>query len=284
MSYIYQALEPEYEKLLGSCYILPSRKAVFAKRAAAILPLKPRYTSVSEKTGVPVLWLMVINERESGSNMHTYLGNGQSLGRRTTLVPKGRGPFDDWEDGALDALHLDRIDQVKDWCWPRALYEEELWNGFGPRMHGRHSGYLWAGTNAYNGGKYVSDGVWDADARDSQLGCAGLMLTLTGLDKTLDLPQSPNAAPATGGTAAAVPVPQQHPDLTVHGILWVQASLNELDNAKLATDGSYGRETARAVTAFQEAHDLDVDGIPGPLTKAALEAALADARKEKTDA
>jgi hypothetical protein len=47
---------------------------------------------------------------------------------------QGRGPFPSWEAGAIDALHLDHVDQVANWCWPKALYECEAWNGFGHPM------------------------------------------------------------------------------------------------------------------------------------------------------
>ena len=55
--------------------------------------------------------------RESGADFSTYLGNGEPLTRRTRIVPKGRGPFKTWEDGAVDALRFDSLDDVlaEDW-------------------------------------------------------------------------------------------------------------------------------------------------------------------------
>lgn len=273
MQYPYAALRGEELALLATCQITGRPSALAA--AKRILPLKPRYAEVSAKTGVPILWLMAINERESSSNLFTYLGNGQSLREVTTEVPRGRGPFPDWEAGAIDALHLDRIDAVTDWCWARALYEGEAWNGFGPRMHGRHTGYLWAGTNVYTGGKYIADGQWDAGERDKQLGIVPLMKMLVQLDATLDLPGSVAAYPAYIGAvpAAPLPVPQGHA-AGIHGVAWLQTSLNTLQHAGLRVDGSYGRFTRMAVRAFQAAHGLAVDGLAGPLTLAAVEAAL----------
>jgi lysozyme family protein len=270
MRHPFDALAGEYTALLASCQITRRLEAIVA--AKRILKLKPRYQAVSAKTGVPILWLMAINERESSSNMYTYLGNGQSLFRVTTEVPRGRGPFGTWEEGAEDALHLDQIDQVRDWSWPRALYEDELWNGFGYRAYGRHSPYLWGGTNIQQPGKYVADGVWNPNAWDPQLGTVALMKTIVSLDASLDLaggvpvvPDQPIPDPA--------PVPQGH-DGGEHGVSWLQDALNKIENAELVVDGSYGRLTARAVRTFQAAHGLAVDGIAGPLTIAAVEKAL----------
>ena len=273
MSFAYTALRDEYARLLAACEVTERLQALAA--AKRILLLKPRYSKVSAKTGVPILWLMVINERESGSNLFTYLGNGQSLHRVTSEVPAGRGPFATWEAGAEDALHLDRIDAVTDWCWPHALYEGEAWNGFGPRMHGRHTGYLWAGTSVYNGGKYVADRQWDAGAWDKQLGIVPLMRALVSLDASLDLAATPIASPlpAPAAILAPLPVPQGH-DGGAHGVPWLQAALNTLQGAALKTDGSYGRLTRMAVRTFQATQGLAADGLAGPLTIAAIEAAL----------
>src|SRR4029077_16644841 len=62
----------------------------------------------------------------------------------------------------------------------------------------------------------------------------------------------------------------------------VQTALNELgfhgaNGLPLTVDGILGTNSTFAVKAFQTAHALSVDGIPGPITKAALTAALANA-------
>ncbi len=50
----------------------------------------------------------------------------------------------------------------------------------------------------------------------------------------------------------------------------VQARCNLLGFDCGVADGIMGSKTREGVKAFQEAHDLDVDGIPGPKTKAKL--------------
>lgn len=54
-----------------------------------------------------------------------------------------------------------------------------------------------------------------------------------------------------------------------HGTMWVQRSLNLLQDAGLAVDGEYGKLTKAAVEVFQKAHQPasgPVDGWAGELT------------------
>ena len=272
------AIEAEITSLLTVAKFTHLYPASSVRR---ILSLRPQYQSVSDQTGVPVVWLMAINERESSSNMHTYLGNGQSLNRRTTLVPKGRGPFDTWPLGAVDALRFDKIDQVKDWTFARAGYEAEAWNGFGYRMHGAYSAYVWAGSSIYTKGFYTSDGKWDREGTDQRFGVIPIMIALISACPELVLPGTPGTSPSI---PAPLPVPSEH-SVHEHDTEWLQVALNQLimgqQGSPLVVDGSFGRRTRAAVMAFQKLHGLDEDGIAGPDTTAAIEEALAAAAAPK---
>lgn len=58
-------------------------------------------------------------------------------------------------------------------------------------------------------------------------------------------------------------------------VSWLQAALNTLGaDPLLVVDGRYGPETVTAVRAFQEAAELAVDGIAGPVTRAAIKVRL----------
>lgn len=58
-------------------------------------------------------------------------------------------------------------------------------------------------------------------------------------------------------------------------VKWLQGMLNKWNsNLLLAVDGARGKKTTDAVRAFQTALHLTVDGIPGPVTRAALKAAV----------
>lgn len=59
----------------------------------------------------------------------------------------------------------------------------------------------------------------------------------------------------------------------------LQTALNTLGaNPKLQVDGKFGPATEQAVMAFQRSANIPADGIPGPVTKAALQLALAARR------
>jgi peptidoglycan hydrolase-like protein with peptidoglycan-binding domain len=62
--------------------------------------------------------------------------------------------------------------------------------------------------------------------------------------------------------------------LDVNGVKWTQTALNLLLNASLEVDGIYGPATKAAVTRFQSANNLEADGWAGTKTADALRAAL----------
>lgn len=64
----------------------------------------------------------------------------------------------------------------------------------------------------------------------------------------------------------------------------LQEQLNSLGYDCGKADGIYGSDTFRAVACFQEDHGLEVDGIAGRLTKAAIEEALAKPKDQEPPA
>jgi lysozyme family protein len=176
---IFDQLKAEYEVDLAAAK--PTRSSEAIGVAKQLLVNRDRFLKMQELSGVPALWVMPVFERENPS-FNSYLGNGDPLTHPTTHVPKGRGPFASWEEGAADALKLDKIVGGPDWTWPWACWKWESWNGFGPRAHGRPTGYLWSGTTIYQGGKYVADGVWSRGTFDQQLGTVELARAIAELD------------------------------------------------------------------------------------------------------
>jgi lysozyme family protein len=196
-----------------------SSKKLVAARA------KPRYQKISQAVwGTEKWWgvVGVIHLREGGGNFTTYLGNGQSLSRVTTLVPNGRGPFlnhpndppgeDAFYRGALDAL-ID-VQGANHWDMSSVgaiLTNTEQTNGFGYFNKGLASPYVWGGTNQQQRGKYVSDGVFDPNAFDIQLGTAGLLRYMTGLDASCGFPDPTSIPVIVSPPIVPAPIPTPTP-------------------------------------------------------------------------
>lgn len=160
------------------------RQGEFVAVAKRLVAGKARYQVIEKATGVPWFIIAVIHEREASGNFSCQLAQGDPLHAASIHVPKGRGPFATFEAGALDALIAcaPHAAAWKDWSPGGALALLEQYNGLGYYEHGKPSPYIWSGTNQYISGKYVADGVYAPNVVDRQLGCAGLLLAMQGLD------------------------------------------------------------------------------------------------------
>ena len=197
-------------------YIEATAKRLYARK-------KQYYDPIEKLIGVPWYMVAVIDERESGAR-GGVLHNGEFIvgtGRKTKLVPAGRGPFSTWQIAAVDALSMPgksfhKVPKDK-WSIELILYCLESFNGWGYRLyHPRTpSPYVWSCTNIYDSsprGKYIADGKWGEGVTDTQVGCAPLIKALMALEAT----EKPTGAiPAvvvgtiavTGATTAVVATP-----------------------------------------------------------------------------
>lgn len=168
---------------------------VVAKRLSAP-DAKARYQEVEKKTGVPWWFVAVVHEREASQRWNANIAQGDLWNKKSIHVPAGRGPFNSWEEAAVDALVNcpPYAARNKDWSPGGALTTGEKYNGLGYANRGLPSPYVWAGTNQYTKGKYVRDGVYDPDFVDPQLGCAGLLLKMDAF-KTGTVPVVPVKPP-----------------------------------------------------------------------------------------
>ena len=157
-------------------------RALYKELGLQAIANKERYQGVERDTGVPWMMIAAIHQRESDCDFDTYLGNGEPLDEVTTLVPAGRGPFDSWEEGAIDALTYDGLTEVSDWRLEKMLFYCEKYNGTGYHNKGIPSPYLWSLTTIQEPGKYVADGVWDPNYWDTQPGCCGVLYAIHRLD------------------------------------------------------------------------------------------------------
>lgn len=178
MATTFDALRSSYRLLWIGMKINADKVAAADAAAKRIMAGIDRYKTVEARTGVPWFFIGLCHLREGNLSFETYLGNGQSIHKATTIVPAGRGPFTNFEAGAVDALAKQGLSAIKEWSLERIGYALEGFNGYGYRGKGINSPYLWAGTSRYVKGKYVADHVYDANAVDKQLGSMAVLSRL----------------------------------------------------------------------------------------------------------
>lgn len=209
MAFTFEALKNTYTPLWQAATVTNSSATTQAK---LVLKYKEVYLETQRKTNVPWWAVAIMHLREAGpqdvGRWKGVLHNGQTIvgtGRRTTIVPIGRGPFADWQTAAYDALvTMNGFNKITDWSPERVAYVLETFNGFGYRGHGIPSPYLWGGTSVQKRGKYVSDGVYNANVMDPQIGGMAVLKELLKLDPSIKLGGSPitSAVNASKGVAA----------------------------------------------------------------------------------
>ena len=281
----FQSMESNYVELNAHASIVPSRERELSIACEGLIRNKAIYVRLGLESDVPPAALMALSSREMNGDIHCYLGNGQRLTMRTTIVPKNRGPFPDTHDGfvagGMDALRLDGWTEITKqygkWTLPLFAYFTEEWNGWGYRYRRIPSPYVYGATTVQRPGKFVRDGVFDSSVMDPQLGTLAIVEELVKQDPSLkfyddDVPKIE--------TPSIIPPVVPHPVMASVDPYWIQRSLNKLRSpgTPLRVDGDVGRGTRLAVREFEQRHRLMVDrGIPGPQVVAALKQALAEA-------
>ena len=133
------------------------------------------------KVNFPVDLMFALHFRESSLDFKGVLHNGERIlgtGRKTKLVPAGRGPFLTWEEAAVDALMMKKSIFPREWTLASKLEFAEKFNGLGYRNTSEFSPYVFAGTNFHDEtGKYVADGKYSSTAPEKQLGVAAILLS-----------------------------------------------------------------------------------------------------------
>jgi len=260
------ALKTLNEQRWANAKLVPSRAAEFKQPAKKAVDNKARYQSIEARTGVSWIFIAVSHYRESSQNFSKSLAQGDPWNKVSTHVPAGRGPFASFEDAAVDALvncapHAARN---TDWSIGGMLTLLERYNGLAYANANRPSPYIWSGTNQYKIGKVVVDHGPIEEIVDKQVGCAGLIIAMMGLDASISF--GPAAAPAAPPGA---PLDAR----------WLQTSLNTLGaTPPLIVDGILGAATRTALRAFQKSKDgLTANGVANADTVAAIKTALAAA-------
>jgi lysozyme family protein len=214
-----------------------ARAAEFRAPAQKAVDNKARYQSIEARTGVSWIFIAVSHYRESTQNFSKSLAQGDPWNKVSIHVPAGRGPFASFEDAAVDALVncAPYAARNRDWSIGGILTLLEQYNGMSYANADRPSPYIWSGTDQYSIGKVVVDHGPIEEVVDKQLGCAGLIMTMTTLDRAINLNLNAPLAPEQ-----------------IFDARWLQSSLNELGaTPPLVVDGIFGAATRTAVRAFQ---------------------------------
>ncbi len=133
------------------------------------------YQQIATRTDIPAILIAAIHFRESGCDFNYTIKNGDEV-----LDDPA-----DFVDDAVSVLTADKtynefkrdIGLTKDSRNLLAMLQyAEYWNGMGCKKHDKGiNPYLYAGTNIYTSGKYVSDGEWDSTKVDRQPGILYLL-------------------------------------------------------------------------------------------------------------
>lgn len=238
-----ERLQDEYARLYVSCEIRPSHFREVDAIADAVVASAPRYEAVGASLGIPWHFVAAVHNLEASRRFDRHLHNGDPLTARTRLIPSNRPatgtpPFT-WEESAVDALRLRRLDEVDDWTLPRLLYEAEGYNGWGYRNYHPHvpSPYLWGCSNHYDTGKYIADGTWSETARSKQCGVATLVRRLA--------ERGAIEEPLRG--TQKVPLFRYRKTTAQDGGEDVQRFLNTLPGVALRVDGVLGPKSSDAM-------------------------------------
>ncbi|MFW0714717.1 hypothetical protein [Pedobacter sp. N23S346] len=130
---------------------------------------------------IPWYFIACAHYLECSFDFKKHLHNGDPLSGYTIRVPAnrpkvGHGPPFTFEESAVDALKLMKLNEITNWNLPTVLRKLEAYNGFGYfKYHSVNSPYLWSYSNQYQKGKYVADGKFDAEAVSKQMGAAVIL-------------------------------------------------------------------------------------------------------------
>jgi lysozyme family protein len=215
-----------------------------------------RYRAVEAATGVPWPVVAVIHNLEAGGDWSKGLHCGQRWDCVTTLVPRGKWPFSSWEAAAIDA-----VGNHKGIAWTIGGIGKflEMYNGGGYLKRGKHSPYLWSGSNIglgvglYPMRKFVGDGHYDPAAVSLQVGGMLILHQMIALG-AWGIAQKPPEVPSEAHGSGTRPEPAQDmPPLRIGSyggnVRVLQAALNEIlkgVSAPLDVDGRLGPKTAAA--------------------------------------
>lgn len=173
-----ELVKAEYEYRWQTCEIDPSMNNSAFYVVSHIKSNKSLYEAASAlANGIPWYMIAAVHWREASGDFTKNLVNGESWRLVTTLVPKGLGPWESWVAAAADALKPSQPFEVS---IGGVFFALEAHNGLGYRIYHPDvpNPYIYSGTQFYSKGKYASDGKFDPELVDKQLGCMAILKAL----------------------------------------------------------------------------------------------------------
>ncbi len=242
-----ERLRADYRRLFDTCIIRETRTAEVASIVGTIVSNLGRYQGVADVLEIPWFVIAVIHLMEASSGFDRHLHNGDPLTERTIRVPSGHprtgAPPFTWEESAMDALRLARMDRWNDWSVSGTLYKLEGYNGWGYRKWHPEvlSPYLWSYSQHYVRGKYVADGTFSNTAVSRQMGAAVVLRRMA--EKGLAVFDSESETPPS---ETAMPLLRYAPREKTPYAEGLQGFLNTLPGIYVKVDGCAGPKTSEA--------------------------------------
>lgn len=187
-----EGTEPWYRRMFNACQVDPGRESMLQDTLRRIENGMDQYLDVARRLKATnpqnfAYILGAIHWKEASCDFRGCLHNGEKIigtGRKTTIVPKGRGPFATWAEAAIDAIGIESKRWTKLLSGSQdigdILYALERYNGTGyisGAGKAETSPYLWACSNINDDrGKYVADGKFDPNASTQSTCGAALIL------------------------------------------------------------------------------------------------------------
>lgn len=261
---MYASMEPE--KIMGAW---TSAQAVAEVLASSTH--RHRYKSIADHADVkPVPWYVVaiLHHRENSYDcdrgyFHANIANGEPWNQETTIVPKGRGPYESFYHASVDTIALEKkknaeLRSLKFDCIEDHCFFFEQWNGFGFLLFRQQnpSTYLWGRTNHQKRGGYPKDGKWDPDYENRSLGAILLLRALMARGRVPVI----NLAPSKSASTVIQPFGVDSGGFEVSRMqTWLNGNERAPSQHNLKTDGDPGPKTQRR---FQQVMGFPMTGAP----------------------
>jgi lysozyme family protein len=174
-----------YQDLYLTMKILPQYQGTVDWYAQRALKQKSLYTRASAyvenliKLKVPWQVIATIHAMEASFDPSRQLLNGEKWNKKTTIVPKDKGPWSSFEASCVDAFRESHWKGVDFTSIESLLRASERYNGIGYQKRCKASPYLWSFSNHGLGtGKYIADGKYSPTAVSKQAGVAVILKAL----------------------------------------------------------------------------------------------------------